>query len=185
MKASTWTVADAKAKLSEVIDLARSSGPQTITRNGRFAVVIVAAEEWEWNQTYQQSRGILRCIAASGITFDQTSQRSSAQDRSMNFLLDTTVVSELMKTRPNRGVIAWLAEADEDRVFISVVTLAELRYGIERIAPGRRQKRLDEWLRSELQLRFEGRVLSIDGIGVDNWGKVVSRSEVAGGQSEP
>jgi prevent-host-death family protein len=47
MKASTWTVADAKAKLSEVIDLARSGGPQTITRNGRTAVVIVAAEEWE------------------------------------------------------------------------------------------------------------------------------------------
>ena len=47
MKASTWTVADAKAKLSEVIDLARSSGPQTITRNGRMAVVVIAAEEWE------------------------------------------------------------------------------------------------------------------------------------------
>jgi hypothetical protein len=50
---------------------------------------------------------------------------------------------------------------------------------------GRRQKRLDEWLRSELQLRFEGRVLSTDDISVDNWGKVVSSSEVAGGQSEP
>jgi predicted nucleic acid-binding protein len=76
----------------------------------------------------------------------------------MNFLLDTTVVSEWVKTRPNRGVIAWLAEADEARVFMSVVTLAELRYGIERIAPGRRRKRLDEWVRSELLLRFEGRV---------------------------
>ena len=47
MRAGNWTVADAKAKLSEVIDLARSRGPQTITRNGRTAVVIVAAEEWE------------------------------------------------------------------------------------------------------------------------------------------
>ena len=44
---STWTVASAKAKLSKVIDLARSRGPQTITRNGRTVVVIVAAEEWE------------------------------------------------------------------------------------------------------------------------------------------
>jgi prevent-host-death family protein len=42
-----WTLAQAKAKLSEVIELARSRGPQTITRNGRTAVVIVAAEEWE------------------------------------------------------------------------------------------------------------------------------------------
>lgn len=44
---STWTVADAKAKLSEVIELAQSQGPQTITRNGRTAVIVVAAEEWE------------------------------------------------------------------------------------------------------------------------------------------
>jgi predicted nucleic acid-binding protein len=85
--------------------------------------------------------------------------------------LDTTVVSAWVKTRPNRGVIAWLDAADEDRVFMSVVTLAELRYGIERMAPGRRQKRLDEWARSELLLRFEGRVLSIEGIDADNWGK--------------
>jgi prevent-host-death family protein len=47
MRASTWTVADAKAKLSEVIDLAQLRGPQTITRNGRRAVVVVAADEWE------------------------------------------------------------------------------------------------------------------------------------------
>lgn len=44
---SIWTVAEAKAKFSEVIDRAQSRGPQTITRNGHTAVVIVAAEEWE------------------------------------------------------------------------------------------------------------------------------------------
>src|SRR5438045_318709 len=47
MKERTWTVADAKAKFSEVIELARTDGPQTITRHGRTAAVIVAAEEWE------------------------------------------------------------------------------------------------------------------------------------------
>ena len=47
MSASTWTIAAAKAKLSEVIELARSRGPQTITRHGRTAAVIVAADEWE------------------------------------------------------------------------------------------------------------------------------------------
>ena len=52
----------------------------------------------------------------------------------MSFLLDTNVVSEWVKSRPNRGVVAWLAAVDEDRVFISVMTLAELRYGIERMA---------------------------------------------------
>ncbi|MGI9073954.1 MAG: PIN domain-containing protein [Bryobacteraceae bacterium] len=49
----------------------------------------------------------------------------------MSFLLDTNVVSEWVKARPDSGVITRLAVADEDRVFLSVVTLAELRYGIE------------------------------------------------------
>ena len=98
----------------------------------------------------------------------------------MSFLLDTTVVSEWVKPRPNRGVVAWLAAADEDRVFMSVVSLAELRYGIERMAAGSRRTRLDAWLRDELPLRFEGRVLSIDAIVADGWGKVVARSEAAG-----
>lgn len=47
MTASTWTVAQAKARFSEVIERARSTGPQTVTRNGRTAAVIVAPEEWE------------------------------------------------------------------------------------------------------------------------------------------
>ena len=47
MDTGTWTVAEAKAKFSEVIDRAQSRGPQTITRNGRTAVVVVSAEEWE------------------------------------------------------------------------------------------------------------------------------------------
>jgi prevent-host-death family protein len=47
MSTQTWTVAEAKAKFSEVVDRARVSGPQTITKNGRSAVVVVSAEEWE------------------------------------------------------------------------------------------------------------------------------------------
>jgi prevent-host-death family protein len=46
-KAASWTVAEAKAKFSEVLERARSRGPQTITRKGRVAAVVVAAEEWE------------------------------------------------------------------------------------------------------------------------------------------
>jgi toxin FitB len=98
----------------------------------------------------------------------------------MSFLLDTNVVSEWVKPRPNAGVVAWLAETDEDCVFVSVVTLAELRYGIERMAAGNRRRRLDVWLRHELPLRFEGRVLSIDVAIADAWGKIVARSEALG-----
>ena len=47
MDERTWTVAEAKAKFSELIDTARVSGPQTITKNGHRAVVVVSVEEWE------------------------------------------------------------------------------------------------------------------------------------------
>jgi len=60
----------------------------------------------------------------------------------VSFLLDTNVISEWVKARPNRGVVAWLATVDEDQVFISVVTLAELRHGIERMTTGGRRNQL-------------------------------------------
>ncbi len=98
----------------------------------------------------------------------------------MTFLLDTNVVSEWVKARPDPGVVAWLAEIDEDRVFLSVATLAELRYGIERMAMGNRRKQLDVWLQEDLPLRFEGRILGVDAVVADLWGKVVARREALG-----
>ena len=73
-----------------------------------------------------------------------------------------------------------MESADEDRIFISVISLAELRYGIERLAAGNRRSRLEEWLRNELPLRFEGRILPVDTDVAEAWGKIVSRSEGVG-----
>ena len=98
----------------------------------------------------------------------------------MNFLLDTAVVSEWMKPAPNPGVIRWLAEVDEDRVFLSVITLAELRFGTKRLASGTRKSLLDSWLREELPLRFDGRILNIEAVVADAWGHLVSRCLAAG-----
>ena len=61
----------------------------------------------------------------------------------MSFLLDTNVVSEWTKPRPNPGIIEWLAQVEEGEVFLSVVTFAELRHGIERLPAGARRRRLD------------------------------------------
>jgi hypothetical protein len=103
----------------------------------------------------------------------------------MNFLLDTNVISEPMKARPNAGVLAWLGEVDEDCVFLSVVTITELRYGIERLATGKPRDRLDDWLRKDLGLRFEGRILPVD-LGIaDACGRLVARSESLGRPIEP
>jgi predicted nucleic acid-binding protein len=98
----------------------------------------------------------------------------------MSFLLDTNAVSEWVKRRPDPGVIGWMDAADEDRVFISVISLAEFSYGVERLPAGKRRRRLEEWLQDELPLRFEGRILPVDADVAEAWGKTVSRSEAAG-----
>jgi toxin FitB len=98
----------------------------------------------------------------------------------MNFLLDTNVISEPMKLRPNPGVLAWLADVDEDRVFIGVVTIRELRHGIERLAQGKRRDLLDHWLQKDLIPRFEGRILPGDIETANLCGKLVSLSESKG-----
>ena len=98
----------------------------------------------------------------------------------MNFLLDTNVVSEWVKPQPDRGVVAWLAAVDENDVFLSVVTLAELRRGVDRLPVGRRRERLEVWLHDDLKLRFTGRSLGIDDAVADAWGHLMARSEAAG-----
>ena len=98
----------------------------------------------------------------------------------VGWLLDTNVVSEWTKPRPAVSVVRWLADVDEDRVFISVVTLAELRDGVERLASGRRKTVLDDWLRRELVDRFSERVLAVDAAVADRWGVMLSRARAAG-----
>jgi predicted nucleic acid-binding protein len=98
----------------------------------------------------------------------------------MSFLLDTNVVSEWVKPRPDGGVVAWLREADEDRLFLSVVTLAELRLGIERLPLGTRRSRLDEWIADDLRMRFEGRILTINVLIADAWGRLTAQAQSVG-----
>lgn len=98
----------------------------------------------------------------------------------MSFLLDTNVLSEPMKERPNSGVLAWLSQVNEDQAFVSVVTITELRYGAERLAIGKRHERLDGWLRKDLILRFGGRILPVDLRIADACGGLMARSELMG-----
>jgi len=98
----------------------------------------------------------------------------------VNYLLDTNAVSEWVTPQPNPGLIGWMEAADEDRIFLSVVTLAELLHGVERMAPGARRARLEHWLQLELPLRFEGRILPVDEKIAEAWGRTVAHSESAG-----
>ena len=98
----------------------------------------------------------------------------------MKFLLDTNVVAEWVKPRPEARVVSWLAEIDEDRVFLSVVSFAEIRRGVEAMPSGRRRERLASWLADELPARFEGRVLDVDQRVAHSWGTVMVCSQKAG-----
>ena len=98
----------------------------------------------------------------------------------MKFLLDTNVISEWVKPEPDRGLMAWLHQADEDSMFLSVISLMELRYGVDRLAVGRRRSQLETWLRDDLALRFEGRILDIDSVVADACGRLVARREAVG-----
>jgi toxin FitB len=98
----------------------------------------------------------------------------------VRFLLDTNAVSEWVKPRPNQGVIRWMESVDEDVVFLSVISLAELRYGVERMAAGARRRRLEAWLREELPLRFERRILPLDPNVAEAWGITVAQAESVG-----
>lgn len=98
----------------------------------------------------------------------------------MSFLLDTNVVSELVRPHPNRGLVEWLAGRDEDQVFLSVVTLAELRYGIARLPVGRRRRRLQEWLGGELLQRFDGRIVPVNDDVALTWGDVTAECAAVG-----
>jgi toxin FitB len=98
----------------------------------------------------------------------------------VSFLLDTNVVSEWVKPQQNPHVVAWLKEVDEDRVFLSVASLAEIRRGVELMPAGRRRDHLAGWLTENLPARFEGRILDIDSRIAETWGIVMARGQKAG-----
>ena len=103
----------------------------------------------------------------------------------MTYLLDTNVISEPTQKRPNMGLLAWLTAADEDSLFLSVVTITELRYGIQRLAAGKRRQNLDDWLSNDLSRRFGPRILPIDVTIADACGRLLAQSSSLGRPIQP
>jgi len=97
-----------------------------------------------------------------------------------NYLLDTSVISELVRPSPNTNVVAWMRATEESRLFLSVLTFAEIRRGIERLPSGARRDRLRRWMAVELTDRFEGRILPVDRGVAEAWGVIVGRAERSG-----
>src|SRR5258706_12170635 len=132
-------------------------------------------------QTEGFAARILYVVAVEGIEpEDSPLERAAAQDRSMNFLLDTNVVSELSKPAPHAAVMAWIDAQNEDALFLSVVTLAELRYGVERLSTGARKRQLSLWLDNDLVDRFRDRWIMVDGVIAEEWGRINARCDRLG-----
>ena len=92
------------------------------------------------------------------------------------YLLDTNIVSELIKARPDERVVEWIRAADEVDLHLSVLTFAEIRFGIEKLAQGARRERLRHWMDTELTDRFEDRILDIDRSIAELWGVIMARA---------
>lgn len=98
----------------------------------------------------------------------------------MRLLLDTNVLSEVTKPRPAEGVLKWLHGLDEDRTFISIVSIAEIRRGVALMDPGRKRDALDEWLTHDLPQRFENRIVPVEASVALAWGDLMALAKRSG-----
>lgn len=98
----------------------------------------------------------------------------------MNYLIDTCVVSELSSRQPNPAVVAWVDGIDDERMFLSVITIGEVKRGVEKLPESVRKKVLDDWLNHDLLVRFEGRILSVDAPVMLAWGTLYASLERVG-----
>lgn len=98
----------------------------------------------------------------------------------MKYLLDTCVVSELVKKKPNSNVLSWLRQQDETDLYLSVLTFGEVQKGIEKAPDERRKEKLTLWLEEDLRQRFEGRIVPVDMSVAMAWGEVQGAAEKSG-----
>jgi len=91
----------------------------------------------------------------------------------LSYLVDTNVLSELRRKQPQPKVVAWFTQRPRQTLYLSVLTLGEIRKGIERLDAARQQPLLD-WLEVELPNYFLGRLLAIDAHTADRWGRLLA-----------
>jgi predicted nucleic acid-binding protein len=88
------------------------------------------------------------------------------------FLLDTNIISELVRPKPEPRVTAWVASTDENLLFLSVLTLGEIRKGVVSLKDAARRVALEAWLDGDLVVRFSGRILEVGLQVADRWGRL-------------
>jgi len=96
------------------------------------------------------------------------------------FLLDTNCISELVHPKPEPCVMEWMDAVDEGLLYLSVLTLGEIRKGIAGLTQGKRRAHLETWLEVDLQARFSGRIVPIDSAIADRWGLLAAEAKSKG-----
>ena len=94
----------------------------------------------------------------------------------MSYLIDTNVLSELRRRAPNAGVVDWFAQRPATALFLSVLTVGEIRKGIDMLATGERKLKLLDWLEVELPTFFAGRIIAVDVSVADRWGRLLAEA---------
>ena len=98
----------------------------------------------------------------------------------MKYLLDTCVISELVKNKPEKKVVRWVEGCDEELLYLSVLTIGEIQKGIAKLKDKNRKNNIQRWLDSDLRKRFTERILPIDEDTVLTWGVVQGEAELIG-----
>jgi len=98
----------------------------------------------------------------------------------MRYLLDTCTISELVKKKPAKKVIDWIAACDEDAVCLSVLTIGEIQKGIAKVTDVPRRTKIQRWLDTDLMERFAGRILPITVEIMLSWGIIEGEAELRG-----
>jgi predicted nucleic acid-binding protein len=96
------------------------------------------------------------------------------------FLLDTNCISELVRLQPDQRVLDWMNAADEDLLYLSVLTFGEIRKGVAGLPQGKRRTQLETWLERDLQARFSGRILAVDTAVANRWGLLAAEAKRKG-----
>jgi toxin FitB len=98
----------------------------------------------------------------------------------MKFLLDTCVISEIIRPKPSSTVTKWINKEDENNFFISVLTIGELHKGIWKLPESKRKEELHNWIENDLKERFRNRIIDIDLRVAMQWGEIKGIIEKAG-----
>lgn len=92
----------------------------------------------------------------------------------MSYLVDTDILSELRRKQPDPGLVAWMQQRPRQSLYLSVLTLGEIRKGVEQLQDERRRPPLIDWLEVELPRYFVGRLLGVDALAADRWGYLMA-----------